>query len=235
MSTGGAPPRRVRPLAGHHGSGATATPSRHAERIAWPARRPGPWARRERKSDQAPAAAPGAGRPAPSRAPSELDTVASRSKMTGQSVSLPTGIRTLQIRPPLLMGGHMDTQPTQTGSTLPAAGPGTRASDADRDAAAGLLNEAFAAGRLTADEHDQRLSAAYAARSWPELHQLTADLPAPPGADLPAPLGVALTAQPGVDRPAPSGAADRMAPGVFGGVDLCVLCALLVVCPPAGI
>src|SRR5262249_45769292 len=188
------------------------------ERIAWPARRPGPWARRERKSDQAPAAAPGAGRPAPSRAPSELDTVASRSKMTGQSVSLPTGIRTLQIRPPLLMGGHMDTQPTQTGSTLPAAGPGTRASDADRDAAAGLLNEAFAEGRLTADEPDQRLSAVYAARSWQELHQLPADLPAPPGADLPAPLG-----------------AGRMAPGVFGGADLCLLCALLVVCPPAGI
>ena len=121
----------------------------------------------------------------------------------------------------------MDTQPTQTGSTLPAAGPGTRASDADRDAAAGLLNEAFAEGRLTADEHDQRLSAVYAARSWQELHQLTADLPSPSGADLPA--------QPGADRSAPSGAADRMAPGIFGGADLCLLCALLVVCPPAGI
>ena len=114
----------------------------------------------------------------------------------------------------------MNTQPTQTGSTLPAAWPATRASDADRDAAAGLLNEAFAEGRLTADEHDQRLSAAYAARSWPELHRLTADLPAPPGADLPA---------------APSDAAGRMAPGVLGGADLCLLFALLVVCPPAGI
>ena len=113
----------------------------------------------------------------------------------------------------------MDTQPTQTGSTLPAAGPATRASDADRDAAAGLPNKAFAEGRLTADEHDQRLSATYAARSWQQLHQLTADLPAPPGTDLRA----------------PSGAADRMAPGVFAGADLCLLCALLVVCPPAGI
>jgi hypothetical protein len=121
----------------------------------------------------------------------------------------------------------MDTQPTQTGSTLPAAGPATRASDADRDAAAGLLNEAFAEGRLTADEHDQRLSAAYAARSWPQLHRLTADLPAPPGTDLPAP--------PGTDLPAPSCATDRMAPGAFAGPDLCLLCVLLVVCPPAGV
>jgi hypothetical protein len=121
----------------------------------------------------------------------------------------------------LLMGGHMNTQPTQTGPTLPAAGPATRASDADRDAAAGLLNEAFAEGRLTADEHDQRLTAAYAARSWQELHQLTADLPAPPGADRMAPEVFS--------------AANQMAPGVSGGVDLCLLWALLIVCPPAGI
>jgi hypothetical protein len=117
----------------------------------------------------------------------------------------------------------MSTHPTPADPTLPAgptlptdpdlsaAGPGTRASDADRDAAAGLLNEAFAEGRLKADEHGQRLSAAYAARSWQQLHQLTADLPAPPGA------------------------ADPTMPGVFAGVDLCLLCALLVVCPPAGI
>jgi Domain of unknown function (DUF1707) len=111
----------------------------------------------------------------------------------------------------------MSTHPTPAGpslpadSTLSAAGPGTRASDADRDAAAGLLSEAFAEGRLTADEHDQRLAAAYAARSWPELHQLTADLPPP------------------------SGGADLMVPRASAGVDLCLLCALLIVCPPAGI
>src|SRR5215470_9467094 len=121
--------------------------------------------------------------------------------------------------PSLSAGPALSADATlSAGPTLPG-GPGTRASDADRDAAAGLLNEALAEGRLTADEHDQRLSVAHAARSWQELHQLTADLPAPPGVDLPAPLG----------------AADRMAPGVFGGADLCLLCALLVVCPPAGI
>ena len=111
----------------------------------------------------------------------------------------------------------MSTHPAPAGPSLPAGptlsatGPGTRASDADRDAAAGLLNEAFAEGRLTADEHDQRLAAAYAARSWQELHQLTADLPAP------------------------SGAAGRMVSRASAGVDLCLLCALLIVCPPAGI
>jgi len=75
-----------------------------------------------------------------------------------------------------------------------------------------LLNEAWAEGRLTADEHDQRLSAAYAARTWQQLSQVTADLPAPAAA-----------------------AIGQAAPGIFAGADLCLLCVLLVVCPPAGI
>jgi hypothetical protein len=48
------------------------------------------------------------------------------------------------------------------------------ASDSDRDTAAGLLSEAFAAGRLTADEHAERLQAAYAARTWADLALQTA-------------------------------------------------------------
>ena len=55
------------------------------------------------------------------------------------------------------------------------------ASDADRDAVARVLNEAFAAGRLTADEHRGRVDLAYAARTWPELAKVTADLPRPAG------------------------------------------------------
>ena len=107
----------------------------------------------------------------------------------------------------------MSTQETQGAPAWPAAGgPQTLASDADRDTAIGLLNEAWAEGRLTADEHDQRLSAAFAARTWQQLDQLTADLPAPPAA---------ATGQP--------------ATGMFAGADLCLLCVLLVVCPPAGI
>ena len=107
----------------------------------------------------------------------------------------------------------MSTQETQGAPAWPAAGgPQTLASDADRDTAVGLLNAAWAEGRLTADEYDQRLSAAYAARTWQQLDQLTADLPAPPAA---------ATGQP--------------ATGMFAGADLRLLCVLLVVCPPAGI
>jgi uncharacterized protein DUF1707 len=87
----------------------------------------------------------------------------------------------------------------------------TLASDGDRDAAARVLNEALAEGRLTADEHGERVRAAYAARTWPELARLTADLPGP------------------------ADAAGRAAAGGPDGLDRCLLCALLIVCPPAGI
>jgi len=58
----------------------------------------------------------------------------------------------------------------------------TLASDDDREAAALVLSEAFAEGRLTADEHGERVRAVYAARTWHELGRLTADLPDPDGA-----------------------------------------------------
>ena len=107
----------------------------------------------------------------------------------------------------------MDTQESQSTRAGPAdGGPQMLASDADRDAAADLLNAALAEGRLTADEYDQRLSTAYTARTWQQLRQLTSDLPAPPDA-----------------------AVGRAAAGMFAGADLCLLCALLVVCPPAGV
>ena len=107
----------------------------------------------------------------------------------------------------------MNTHPAQASPAQPAVRGGEmRASDADRDAATSLLNEAFAEGRLTADEHDQRLNAAYAARSWQQLDQLTADLPAASGT-----------------------ATEPMAPGMLTGADPCLLCVLLIVCPPAGI
>ncbi len=54
---------------------------------------------------------------------------------------------------------------------------GLRASDADRDAAAAVINSALAEGRLTADEHGQRLDAIYAAKTHGELAPLLADLP----------------------------------------------------------
>jgi uncharacterized protein DUF1707/cell wall-active antibiotic response 4TMS protein YvqF len=51
-----------------------------------------------------------------------------------------------------------------------------RASDADRERVVTLLNEALADGRLTMEEHDERASRAYEARTLGELAGLTDDL-----------------------------------------------------------
>lgn len=55
--------------------------------------------------------------------------------------------------------------------------PTLRAGTRDRDACAQVLNEAMAEGRLTADEHDERLSRCYAAVTMGDLAALTADVP----------------------------------------------------------
>jgi hypothetical protein len=94
----------------------------------------------------------------------------------------------------------------------PADQPAVLASDADRDAAAGILSSAFAEGRLTADEHSERVRAAYGARTQDDLAGLTADLPGSAG-----------------------DVARQQAVLVSDGVDRCLLCALLILCPPAGI
>ena len=52
-----------------------------------------------------------------------------------------------------------------------------RASDAERERAAQDIREHFAAGRLTDDELDDRVQAAYAARTEGELRTLLSDLP----------------------------------------------------------
>jgi len=54
-----------------------------------------------------------------------------------------------------------------------------RASDADRDRAAALLRDHFAAGRLTPGELDERLTATLNAQTLGELRRALADLPAP--------------------------------------------------------
>jgi uncharacterized membrane protein len=59
-----------------------------------------------------------------------------------------------------------------------SANPRLRASDADRDRVAALLREHLAAGRLTTDEFQERLSATFAAKTMGELDELMADLPA---------------------------------------------------------
>jgi hypothetical protein len=60
--------------------------------------------------------------------------------------------------------------------------PALRASDAERERTATLLREHYAAGRLTPEELDERIDAAYAARTVGQLDALVRDLPATPGA-----------------------------------------------------
>ena len=66
------------------------------------------------------------------------------------------------------------------GEGIPSAGDGwarMRAADADRDHMAGLLGTAYTEGRLTKDEYDARLEAAWSARTYADLNQLVTDLP----------------------------------------------------------
>ena len=58
----------------------------------------------------------------------------------------------------------------------PIAGGSLRASDNDRDQVATVLSTAYAEGRLTKDEHDERLGRAMSARTFDELIPLTHDL-----------------------------------------------------------
>jgi hypothetical protein len=85
--------------------------------------------------------------------------------------------------------------------------PHLRAADADRAAVAAVLGEHMAAGRLTLAEYDERVSKAYAAKTYGELDELTADLPRANGR--PSPARAASTPQPvtsGHPAPRPMGA-----------------------------
>jgi hypothetical protein len=83
--------------------------------------------------------------------------------------------------------------------------PHLRASDADRAAVADVLGAHMSAGRLTVAEYDDRLARTYAARTYGELAELTADLPAQPTGRAPA-----------VD-PAAGGSGAHPAPVACGG------------------
>ncbi len=63
-----------------------------------------------------------------------------------------------------------------------------RASDADRDATIAALREAFAEGRLSQDEFDERLGRAHSARTYADLSHLTEDLPGAVAVPSPTPV-----------------------------------------------
>jgi Domain of unknown function (DUF1707) len=71
---------------------------------------------------------------------------------------------------------------------VPADPRQLRAADTDRDRAVELLRQAAAEGRITFDELDERISRAYAAKTFADLEALTSDLPGP-GVSAPVPAG----------------------------------------------
>ena len=101
-----------------------------------------------------------------------------------------------------------------TGPAAPVTGGSLRASDADRDQVAALLSAAYAEGRLTHEEHDERLAAVLVARTFADLIPLTTDLvPLDP-----APATVSSATPPFVVGGGTSTEVDRMV-AVFGGVE----------------
>src|ERR687893_999492 len=64
-------------------------------------------------------------------------------------------------------------EPTNVG---PIASGNLRASDADRDQVATVLSTAYAEGRLTREEHDERLEQLVRAKTFDDLIPITSDL-----------------------------------------------------------
>jgi hypothetical protein len=101
-------------------------------------------------------------------------------------------------------------EPTGVG---PVAGGHLRASDHDRDQVSTVLSTAYAEGRLSLEEHDERLDALLAAKTFDDLVGLTSDLLGPA-----APTAAPAVVGPRVDTVAASEDVDRMV-AVFSGVE----------------
>jgi hypothetical protein len=95
---------------------------------------------------------------------------------------------------------------------------GIRASDSDRERVVEILRGGYTEGRLTLDEFDERTTAAYAARTWSQLRELTSDLPVEvnlrrPGGTVGPPARDRAAVQPPPGAPPPPLPAGR--PGFF--------------------
>jgi hypothetical protein len=103
-------------------------------------------------------------------------------------------------------------EPTNVG---PIAGGNLRASDADREQVATVLSTAYAEGRLTLEEHDERVDRLMAAKTFDDLIPITRDLVV-----IGTPTAVA-TPQPSsrftIDTTAQNSQSDKMI-AIFGGV-----------------
>ena len=90
-----------------------------------------------------------------------------------------------------------------------------RASDADRDSAAAVVNNALAEGRLSPQEHSDRLDSIFAAKTHAELVPLLEDLPATHG--MRHEIAGRQPAGAGLDLARPHRRSSRMI-AIFGGV-----------------
>lgn len=97
----------------------------------------------------------------------------------------------------------------------PAVGGNLRASDSDRDKVIAVLNTAYAEGRLTPDEHAERLDEAARARTFDDLICLTRDLvPLNPAAPV-MPAQQQGSSLPAIDRSHPGAGPDNLI-AIFG-------------------
>ena len=118
------------------------------------------------------------------------------SQNAGLPVPQPPGEPVEDSRPPTAPAA-VPAVPAVPAASAPPAGPvpraAMRASDQDRDAIVGRLQQAFAEGRINDEEFDGRVRAVLSARTFGELEQWTADLPAvsaqQPSAALPVKAG----------------------------------------------
>ncbi len=90
-----------------------------------------------------------------------------------------------------------------------------RISDADRDRVASVLGDALAEGRLSAEEHSERLDAVYAAKTRADITPIVSDLPG--GSAALAPSAGVEPRYASAGTIAEAGAPDRMI-AVFSGI-----------------
>ncbi|WP_435797957.1 DUF1707 SHOCT-like domain-containing protein [Streptomyces klenkii] len=112
-------------------------------------------------------------------------------------------------------GPQQGPQPGEPAPAPAPAPPALRASDADRDRFADILRNALAEGRITAEEHSERIGAVYGAKTLGELEPLVSDLPVAGRGEHPAPVRP-HGAYDAPARPAGAGVAENLV-AVFGG------------------
>jgi hypothetical protein len=108
------------------------------------------------------------------------------------------------------------TQPVPEPNNVgPVAGGNLRASDADRDQVATLLSTAYAEGRLSREEHDERIDQLMAAKTFDDLLPITRDLViVGPPAPVATPQSSSRFA---IDTTGQNAESDKMI-AIFGGV-----------------